>query len=78
MTKERIDEIDRFSGVCPTNLHEERRKEGSEHPQAIDQQKDYETMTANPMQEGLSRRIDVCGQGHGHSPSSASCCSSAF
>lgn len=61
MTEERIDEIDGLPGARPTNVHPDGRKEGSEHPQAIDDQKSFESVTSNPWKEGLSWRIDVCG-----------------
>ena len=61
MTEEGIYEIDYFPGPYPTDVHQDRRKEGSEHPQAIADQKGFESVAANPLEEGLSRRTDVCG-----------------
>ena len=53
MTEEGIDEIDCIPGACPADVHQDRRKEGSEHPHAIDEQKGFEIVTANPLKEGL-------------------------
>jgi hypothetical protein len=32
-------------------MHKKWRKKGSEHPQAIDDQEGFETVTANPLKE---------------------------
>ncbi len=51
VTEERVDEINSLSRARPTDMHKNGRKEGGEHPQAVDDQEGLETVTANPLKE---------------------------
>ena len=51
MAEKRINEIHSLAYAHPTAMHKKGRKEGGEHPQAVDDQEDLETVTANPLKE---------------------------